>query len=103
MITTERSRVSTTPPRRSRHWVVEPLEERALLTDGPFTVGGDPIVRPADFRITTFASGLNYPKGLERLSDGSLLVAVNNPVAGSTSFYNSTGQLLRFTDVDGDG
>jgi len=66
-------------------------------------VGGDPIVNPADFRVTTFASGLNYPKGLMTLADGSLLVAVNNPVSGGTSFYNSSGQLLRFTDVNGDG
>ena len=29
----------------------------------PFTVGGDPSVNPADFRITTFVSGLNYPTG----------------------------------------
>ena len=94
-------------PRRwppSRRWAVESLEGRTLL-DGsaPFAVGGDPIVRPADFRVTTFASGLNYPKGLMSLSDGSLLVAVNNPVPGSTSFYNSTGELLRFTDTNGDG
>jgi hypothetical protein len=88
---------------RQRHPVVEPLEDRSLLDGGPFPVGGDPIVNPADFRITTFASGLNYPKALMSLSDGSLLVAVNNPLAGGTSFYSSTGELLRFTDVNGDG
>ena len=32
-------------------------------------------VDPADFRVTTFASGLNYPYGMQQLSDGSLLVA----------------------------
>ena len=66
--------------RRSRRLVLEPLESRTLLTgDPPFSVGGDPIVNPADFRVTTFASGLNYPHGMMTLSDGSLLVAVNNP------------------------
>jgi hypothetical protein len=78
------------------------LEGRKLLT-APFAVGGAPIVHPADFRVTTFASGLNYPHGMTTLSDGSLLVAVNNPVAGDTSFFNSTGELLRFTDTNGDG
>jgi hypothetical protein len=78
------------------------LEDRTLLSGG-LPVGGDPIVNPADFRITTFASGLNYPHGMTTLSDGSLLVAVNNPVPGDTSFFNSTGVLLRFTDANGDG
>jgi glucose/arabinose dehydrogenase len=81
---------------------LEQLEERRLLTGNPpFAVGGDPIVNPADFRVTTFASGLNYPHGMLTLSDGSLLVAVNNPISGQ-SFYNTTGQLLRFVDANGD-
>src|SRR5215510_4973614 len=62
-----------------------------------FTVGGDPRVNPNDFRITKFASGLNYPNGLARLSDGSILVATSNP-NGSKSFFASSGALLRFTD-----
>ncbi len=88
--------------RRSARPSPESLEVRALLSGG-LPVGGDPIVKPADFRVTTFASGLNYPHGMTTLSDGSLLVAVNNPVAGDTSFFNSTGELLRLTDADGDG
>ena len=36
------------------------------------------------------------------LSDGSLLVGVSNPVGGA-SYFNSTGELLRFTDTNGDG
>jgi hypothetical protein len=83
--------------------VLEPLEGRTLLSGNPpFSVGGNPIVNPADFRITTFASGLNFPHGMTALADGSLLVGVSNPVNGS-SFYNSTGELLRFTDSNGDG
>src|SRR2546421_9247751 len=65
-----------------------------------FTIGGDPRVNPNDFRITTFATGLNFPNGLVRLSDGSILVATSNP---SGSFFNSSGTLLRFTDTNDDG
>ena len=92
------------PPGDTRHGssrlAFESLEDRALLA--PFTVGGDPSVNPADFRITTFVSGLNYPGGMLTLSDGSLLVGVSNPVGG-TSYFNSIGELLRFTDTNGDG
>src|SRR5438046_1978725 len=41
----------------------------------PFTVAG-PGVNPNDFRVTTFASGLDFPLGMAILSDGSLLVAI---------------------------
>ena len=79
------------------------LEDRTLLNGSPFAVGGDPSVNPADFRVTTFASGLNYPKGLMTLADGSIVVSGDNSVPGHTSFYNSTGELLRFTDTNADG
>src|SRR5262245_32321373 len=64
----------------------------------PFTVQG-PGVNPNDFRITTFASGLDFPLGMARLADGSLLVGVSQ----GTSFFNSTGRLVRFTDTNQDG
>jgi glucose/arabinose dehydrogenase len=80
---------------------LEPLEDRSLLT--PFTVGGDPIVHPEDFRITTFADGLNYPHGMTTLPDGSLAVAVNNPNNGGVNFFDTTGEILRFTDTNNDG
>ena len=32
------------------------------------TVGGDPPVNPANFRITEFASGLNYPGSMAQLA-----------------------------------
>src|SRR5919108_4948297 len=67
-----------------------------------FTIGGDPRVNPADFRITTFASGLNFPNGLAQLSDGSILVATSNP-NGHGTFWASSGELLRFTDTDKNG
>src|SRR5436305_14799513 len=67
-----------------------------------FTIGGDPRVNAADFRITTFASGLNFPNGLARLSDGSILVATSNP-NGKGTYWASSGELLRFTDTDNNG
>ena len=67
----------------------------------PFVVQG-PGVDPNDFRVTVFASGLNFPYGMQTLSDGSLLVATSDPIGGIT-YFNSTGVLLRLVDADGDG
>src|SRR5436189_256744 len=66
----------------------------------PFTVQG-PGVNPSDFRVTAFASGLSYPLGMLELSDGSILVTMDqNP-----SFFSGSlpGKLIRFTDTDGNG
>src|SRR5262249_44422157 len=77
---------------RSQCPLLEPLEDRTVLGGNPpFEVGGDRSVNPANFRVTTFVSGLNYPHGMLTLSDGSLLVAVNNPVSGK-SFFNTSGE-----------
>jgi glucose/arabinose dehydrogenase len=78
--------------------VVERLEERLLLSAAPFTLGGDPVVDPADFRSTTFASGLNNPFSMQQLSDGSLLVGTS-----TTSSFGSAGQLVRLVDGDQNG
>jgi hypothetical protein len=80
---------------------LELLEDRCLLSGVPFVIGGDPRVDPNDYRMTTFATGLNFPYAMIELSDGSLLAAVSKPAAGS--FYNSTGQLLRLVDANQDG
>src|SRR5881409_3271852 len=64
----------------------------------PFTAQG-PGVNSSDFRITTFASNLDFPLGMAKLSDGSLLVAVSQ----GANFFNSTGKLLRFVDANQDG
>ncbi|WP_197447208.1 Calx-beta domain-containing protein [Tautonia plasticadhaerens] len=72
------------------------MEGRVLLS-----LNFDPGVDPSVFRVTTFASGLDYPYGMTQLVDGSLLVATSRPA--STSYFNSTGQLLRLSDADGDG
>jgi glucose/arabinose dehydrogenase len=77
------------------------LEDRCLLDAVPFTLGGDPRVHPSDFRVTVFASGINYPYSMLQLSDGSLLAGLSNPTGGN--LYNSTGELRRFVDANGDG
>jgi glucose/arabinose dehydrogenase len=64
-----------------------------------FTLQG-PGVNPADFRVTTFATGLNFPVGMTGLVDGSLLVATSN---GSDFFGSATGSLVRLADTSGDG
>lgn len=95
-----RTRSTATPPRPS----VEKLENRRLLAAAPFSIGGDPSVNPADFRITEFASGLNFPYGMQQLPDGSYLVGTSRPNAGpGGGYFNSTGQLVRLADADGDG
>ncbi|MGH7494427.1 MAG: T9SS type A sorting domain-containing protein [bacterium] len=68
--------------------------------EAQFVVGGDARVNPDDFKITTFASGLNYPVGMARLADGSILVAVSN---GAAFFNSSSGSLIRLVDSDDDG
>ena len=64
----------------------------------PFAIQG-PGVKVADFRISVFATNLSYPLGMVQLSDGSLLVAVSQ----GSSFWSSTGQLIRLTDTNHDG
>jgi glucose/arabinose dehydrogenase len=70
----------------------------ALAFAAPFAVQGPGVVA-GEFRVTTLASGLNYPLGMAMLPDGSLLVAVND----GSSFWNSSGRLIRLVDADGDG
>jgi glucose/arabinose dehydrogenase len=66
----------------------------------PPTVGGDPRVDPTEFRVTTFATGLNYPYGIRGLPDGSLLVGTSR---GAANYFSSSGELLRLNDSNGDG
>jgi glucose/arabinose dehydrogenase len=69
------------------------------ITLGQFTLQGPGVV-PGDFRVTTFATGLNFPVGMTDLPDGSVLVAISN----GFSFSNSTsGSLVRLVDTDSDG
>ena len=51
------------------------------------------------FRITTFASSLDFPLSMVQLADGSLLATV----AASGNFFGGTGNLVRFTDTNFDG
>lgn len=68
----------------------------------PPVIGGDPSVHPADFRVTTFASGLDFPTSMQQLDPTSLLVGCSVPNPGG-SYFNSTGELLRLVDANGDG
>lgn len=97
--------LSSAPRRRFVPSLIDALEPRRLLAAGPTppALGGDPSVNPADFRVTTFASGLNYPTGVVAQQDGSLLVLTNTPRNGGTNFYDSTAQVVRLVDADGDG
>jgi glucose/arabinose dehydrogenase len=88
-------------PPLARRPAVEALEDRLLLSGGPLVVGGDPRVHPADFQITAFATGLDFPDGMAQLADGSLLVATSPSASGT--FYQSSGQLVRLVDANGDG
>jgi hypothetical protein len=64
----------------------------------PFTVQG-PGVNSNDFRVTVFASKLDFPLGITRLADDSLLVTISQ----GANFFSSTGKLVRFTDTNHDG
>ncbi len=58
------------------------------------------------FRITEFATGLDFPNGIVQLNDGSMLVgttvAVPTPGGGFFDSRNK-GQLVRLQDTSGDG
>jgi glucose/arabinose dehydrogenase len=62
---------------------------------------GGPTVDPR-FEVTTFATGLNFPKSMTALADGSLLVATSDPNPGG-HYFDSTGTLRRLVDADHNG
>lgn len=70
-----------------------------LRAQVPFSIQG-PGVNPDDFRMTTFATGLNFPVGMTELSDGSIMVAVSN---GNSFFSSNSGSIIRLADTDSDG
>lgn len=69
-----------------------------VASAAPFTIQG-PGVNPGDFRITVFATNLNYPLGMARLADGSLMVAISK----GTSWGGSIGEIIRLTDTNLNG
>jgi hypothetical protein len=77
----------------------------AVFGQSPPTLNSS-VIDPSDYRFTLFAggagSGLDFPHSMVELSDGSLLVSSSLPI-GSGGVYDSTGQLLRFTDSADDG
>lgn len=60
-----------------------------------------PIVPELGLESTRFATGLDFPVGMAALPDGSVLVATSPP--SSSGYYDSTGEILRLTDINGDG
>lgn len=65
----------------------------------PFFLEG-PGVDPADFEVTVFASGLDFPNGMAELPDGSLIVTVDE---GTDGYFDGQGKLIRLVDTDNDG
>ncbi len=74
---------------------------RGAEIDTAIVLAADPRVDPNDFRITVFASGLDFPASPQELPDGSILVATS--ARDGNSYYNSSGVLLRLVDADHDG
>lgn len=68
------------------------------LAAQPFTVQG-PGVNTNDFRVSTFASGLDFPLGMAELPDGSLLVTVSQ----GANYFSAPGRLVRLTDTNQNG
>lgn len=68
----------------------------------PLTVRPPAGVNPALFRSTVFATGLDFPYGMQQLDDGSVLVGVSHPLPGG-SYFQSVGELIRLRDRDRDG
>ena len=64
----------------------------------PFAIQG-PGVRPADFRVTVFANGIDYVLGMEELSDGSILAAITD----GPNYFTGNGRIVRFVDANHDG
>lgn len=64
----------------------------------PFTVEG-PGVNAEDFRVTVFASGLDFPLGVAELPDASIIATVSE----GDAFFNTSGKLIRLVDTDQDG
>ena len=64
----------------------------------PFSLQG-PGVNPAHFRVTEFATGLNYPVGMAELPDGSILVTSTD----GPGYFTSNARLLRLRDADQNG
>lgn len=62
----------------------------------PFVLQG---VNTNDFRVTVFASGLNFPLGMAQLTNDSVLATVTS----GGNFFNTTGNILRLTDTNQDG
>lgn len=57
-------------------------------------------VNAADFTVTTFATGLNWPLGMAFLADSSIVVGISK---GTSFFGSTTGAIVRLSDTNNDG
>ena len=64
----------------------------------PFSIQG-PGVNTNHFRVTEFATGLNYPVGMVELADGSILVTTTD----GPGYFSSNARLVRLVDANQDG
>lgn len=60
-----------------------------------------PLEPDMGLQATTFATGLAFPAGMAVLPDGSVLVGTSVSTGGG--YYDSTGEIVRLVDADGDG
>jgi glucose/arabinose dehydrogenase len=70
----------------------------AVQAQVPFAIQG-PGVNRGDFRMTTFATGIDYVLGMDELPDGSILAAITD----GPSYFSGNGRVVRFVDANRDG
>jgi hypothetical protein len=73
----------------------------AAAQNGLPALGADSTIADAGLKLSVFADNLDFPMGMVKLPDNSLLVATSVPDEGS--YFDSSGLLLRLTDSDNDG
>lgn len=82
------------------------LTETTFRVGGLISTGAEPRIHPSvasSFEVTTFAAGLNYPRDMQQLADGSLLIATTDSADGSYFGPETTGKLIRLVDADRNG
>src|SRR5215213_5251057 len=70
----------------------------AVQAQVPFAIQG-PGVNRGDFRMTVFATGIDYVLGMDELPDGSILAAITD----GPSYFSGNGRVVRFVDANRDG
>jgi glucose/arabinose dehydrogenase len=83
-----------------RHRLLSVLLSVSVVANAqvPFTIQG-PGVQPTDFRVTVFATGIDYVLGMDELPDGSILAAITD----GPKYFSGNGRIVRFVDANRDG